>query len=109
MKKRDVIRKLCELARAVGDHVGSLEATDCFCDSSSSLGNFQFSGRVIEFIERAVLEDIKEGRSLPEGQLMGRSHNRTSLECQVKERHIKERLQKVISQNVKEGHVTEEQ
>ena len=59
MKRDDVIERLCELCA----YVGSIEfkeqkAHDCFCDGQYD-NYFQFDECVLEYIENAVEEKLK--------------------------------------------------
>jgi hypothetical protein len=70
MKATKIIERLCCLASKVGDQAfNAQEAHDCFCphftdEDSCHLpgGGFQFSEKVLAFIEEAVNEKLEGGK-----------------------------------------------
>ncbi|VVB52097.1 Uncharacterised protein [uncultured archaeon] len=72
MTREEVLNKLCTLCTEVSKkRFGNSEASDCFCpqgDISRLIAiryglNFQFSDKVIAFIEQAVKEKLSKGKS----------------------------------------------
>jgi hypothetical protein len=58
MKKQQVIELFCKLAERVSERqFGSTEPTDCFCGKNPMMSDdahYQFSEKVMDFIEMAV-------------------------------------------------------
>lgn len=55
--REDVILRFCELSSKVMEHFDYKYAADCFCDEPTSF--FRFEKEIMEFIETAVMEKIK--------------------------------------------------
>ena len=64
MIKPEVIKRFCALASLVTEQVFGYqrESSDCFCEESEHEGNFQFSSRVMTFIELAVKKEVHRRR-----------------------------------------------
>jgi hypothetical protein len=55
MKRKEIIERLCALCTDVGDYFEEKFPHDCFCHRNSTPSNdFQFSHKIIEFIEDIV-------------------------------------------------------
>jgi len=61
MTRQDVLQRLCSLCHAVNaKHFEFNTPSDCFCEHRPHSDiNFQFSEKIIEFIESAVNEKLE--------------------------------------------------
>ena len=61
-RKQEVIERLCALCEEVGDLFNYKYPVDCFCRKDPPSGfTYQFSEKILEFIEKAIREKIKKG------------------------------------------------
>jgi hypothetical protein len=66
MTKKEIITEFCALATMVGDSVFNSDIPhDCFCSESNVVpdAGFQFSKKVLEFIETAIIEKIEREKT----------------------------------------------
>lgn len=61
---KEVIKKFCELSTMVmEEHFECDVPADCFCEQDlfkNKIGNYGFSGKIMEFIYQAVVDKIRD-------------------------------------------------